>query len=331
MTHENASSQIVLFESSDGEISLDVTIDLAKNEIWLNRAQMAALFDRDVKTIGKHIANALKEELCDTPVPVVAKFATTGTDGKTYQVEHYSLDVIISVGYRVKSQRGIEFRRWATDVLRRYIIEGRAENERRLVQLSQVISVIERIPRELESEQILRIVRSYAPALSLLDDYDHQRISRPTGTHGTYVLGYDECRNIIDSMGFSEVSTVFGVEKDDSFKSSIAAIYQSFDGRELYPSVQEKAANLLYFIVKNHSFHDGNKRIAASVFLYFLDKNHLLYAQGRKQLSDEALVAMTIMIAESRPEEKEAMVSLAMNFLSPAGARADPGGSAFAC
>ena len=331
MTHENASSHIVLFESSDGEIALDVTVDLARNEIWLNRAQMAALFDRDVKTIGKHIANALKEELCDTPVPVVAKFATTGTDGKTYQVEHYSLDVIISVGYRVKSQRGIEFRRWATDVLRRYIIEGRAENERRLVQLSQVISVIERIPRELESEQILRIVRSYAPALSLLDDYDHQRISRPAGTHGTYVLGYDECRNIIDSMGFSEASTVFGIEKDDSFKSSIAAIYQSFDGRELYPSVQEKAANLLYFIVKNHSFHDGNKRIAASVFLYFLDKNHLLYAQGRKQLSDEALVAMTIMIAESRPEEKEAMVSLAMNFLSPAGARADPGGSAFAC
>lgn len=334
MTHENASSQIVLFESSDGEISLDVTIDLAKNEIWLNRAQMAALFDRDVKTIGKHIANALREELCDTSIPTVAKFATVGIEGERTverQVEHYSLDVIISVGYRVKSQRGVEFRRWATDVLRRYIIEGRVENERRLAQLSQVISVIERIPRELESEQILRIVRSYAPALSLLDDYDHQRISRPAGTHGTYVLGYDECRNIIDSMGFSEASTVFGIEKDDSFKSSIAAIYQSFDGRELYPSVQEKAANLLYFIVKNHSFHDGNKRIAASVFLYFLDKNHLLYAQGGKQLSDEALVAMTIMIAESRPEEKEAMVSLAMNFLSPVGARADPGGSAFAC
>lgn len=295
---------------------MDVAIDAGKDEIWLNRSQMSLLFDRDVKTIGKHIANALKEELEDSPKPVVAKFATTASDGKSYQVEYYNLDVIISVGYRVKSQRGVEFRRWATDVLRRYIVEGRAENEKRLAQLAQVISVMERLPQEIGAAQILEIVKSYAPALDLLDDYDHQRLARPDGSKGVYVLSYEECRDLIGSLRFAGESDIFGVEKDDSFHSSIAAIYQSFGGQEIYPSVQEKAANLLYFVVKNHSFHDGNKRIAASLFLYFLDRNGLLYEDGRKLIGDDALVATTIMIAESRPDEKEAMVSLVMNFLA---------------
>ncbi len=316
MVETNGVSQIVLFESSDGEVNLEVAIDVGEDEIWLNRSQMALLFDRDVKTIGKHIANALKEELDGSQKPVVAKFATTAADGKSYQVEYYNLDVIISVGYRVKSQRGVEFRRWATDVLHRYIIEGRADNEKRLAQLAQVISVMERLPEEIGAAQILGIVKSYAPALDLLDDYDHQRLGRPRGSEGVYVLDYDECRDLIGSLRFAGESDIFGVEKDDSFHSSIAAIYQSFGGQELYPSVQEKAANLLYFIVKNHSFHDGNKRIAASLFLYFLDRNGLLYDDGRKLVGDDALVATTIMIAESRPDEKEAMVSLVMNFLA---------------
>lgn len=316
MSEAASTSNIVLFESSDGEVRLDVTVDAGKDEIWLNRSQMSLLFDRDVKTIGKHIANALKEELEDSPKPVVAKFATTASDGKSYQVEYYNLDVIISVGYRVKSQRGVEFRRWATDVLRRYIVEGRAENEKRLAQLAQVISVMERLPQEIGAAQILEIVKSYAPALDLLDDYDHQRLVRPDGSKGVYVLSYEECRDLIGSLRFASESDIFGVEKDDSFHSSIAAIYQSFGGQEIYPSVQEKAANLLYFVVKNHSFHDGNKRIAASLFLYFLDRNGLLYEDGRKLIGDDALVATTIMIAESRPDEKEAMVSLVMNFLT---------------
>lgn len=315
MPKDASDAQIVLFESSDGSIKLDVTVDVDKDEVWLNRNQMTMLFDRDIKTIGKHISNALKEELEGSSDSVVAKFATTAADGKTYQVEYYNLDAIISVGYRVKSQRGIEFRRWASDVLRRYIIEGRAVNEKRIKQLSQTLALIERVSDELDADQVLEVVRSYASALDLLDDYDHQSIVKPTGTDAVHILDYDECLTLIRTLRFNEESDLFGVEKDDSFKSSIATIYQSFEGEELYPSVQEKAANLLYFIVKNHSFHDGNKRIAATIFLYFLEKNGLLYRGDQKTVSDSALVATTIMIAESKPEEKDVMTSLVMNFL----------------
>ncbi|WP_165049670.1 MULTISPECIES: virulence protein RhuM/Fic/DOC family protein [unclassified Adlercreutzia] len=318
MAEKNA-SQIVLFESSDGEVALDVAVDVRQEEVWLNRSQMSALFGRDVKTIGKHIANALKEELDASPNPAVAKFATVQLEGDREvrrDIEYYNLDVIISVGYRVKSQRGVEFRRWATDVLRRYVMEGRAENEGRLRQLSQSLALMERVADNLDASQVLEIVKVYATALDLLDDYDHQRVERPKGDDATYVLSYDECRGLIDALRFNDESTLFGAEKDDSFKSSIGAIYQSFGGREIYPSVQEKAANLLYFIVKNHSFHDGNKRIAATIFLYFLDRNGILYESGKKAINDSTLVATTIMIAESRPEEKEMMVSLVMNFLS---------------
>lgn len=316
MSESSPNRQIILFDSSDGEVSLDVTVDVESEDVWLNRQQMSLLFGRDIKTIGKHIGNALKEELSNSADSVVAKFATTAKDGKMYQVEYYNLDVIISVGYRVKSQRGVEFRRWATGVLRRYVMDGVAENKRRLQQLSQAVQVIRRLPGGLESAQILDIVQAYAPALDLLDDYDHQRIDRPTGEHPIYVLGYEECMNLIQSMRFARESDIFGVEKDDSFRSSIAAIYQSFDGKDLYPSIQEKAANLLYFVVKNHSFHDGNKRIAACLFLYFLDRNGILFVDGVKTVDDNTLVAMTIMIAESRPDEKEAMVSLVMNFIA---------------
>lgn len=316
MSESSPNRQIILFDSSDGEVSLDVTVDVESEDVWLNRQQMSLLFGRDIKTIGKHIGNALKEELSNSADSVVAKFATTAKDGKMYQVEYYNLDVIISVGYRVKSQRGVEFRRWATGVLRRYVMDGVAENKRRLQQLSQAVQVIRRLPGGLESAQILDIVQAYAPALDLLDDYDHQRIDRPPGEHPIYVLGYEECMNLIQSMRFARESDIFGVEKDDSFRSSIAAIYQSFDGKDLYPSIQEKAANLLYFVVKNHSFHDGNKRIAACLFLYFLDRNGILFVDGVKTVDDSTLVAMTIMVAESRPDEKEAMVSLVMNFIA---------------
>lgn len=311
------SESIVLFESQDGEVNLPVKLDSSAGEVWLSRKHLAELYGRDVKTIGKHVNNALQEELVGAENRVVANFATTAADGKSYQVAHYGLDMILSVGYRVKSQRGVEFRRWATQVLRRYIIDGHAENAKRLEQLGQVAHIMVRIPESLETRQVLDIVQSYTTALDLLDDYDHQRLVAPKGQAATYVLEYEECRRVIDDMRFGNESDLFGAEKDDSFKGSIGNIYQSFDGREIYPSLQEKAANLLYFVVKNHSFLDGNKRIAATMFLYFLDRNGVLFTDdGGKCVDDGMLVAITIMIAESKPEEKDAMVALVMNFLA---------------
>jgi len=303
-------NELVLFESQDKSISLNVP--LKNDSVWLNRNQMAELFDRDVKTIGKHINNAIREELAG--LPVVAKFATTAADGKTYMVDYYDLDVIISVGYRVKSQRGVEFRKWANRVLRQYIMEGYAVNHNRILELGEVIRIMKRTQKSLDAQQVLAVIERYSTALDLLDDYDHQTMRRPKGCEATYVLTYEECRSVIDSMRFGNESALFGNEKDDSFKGSIGNIYQSFAGQEAYPTLEEKAANLLYFVTKNHSFSDGNKRIAAAIFLYFLDKNEVLFDDaGNKRIDDHTLVALTIMIAESRPEEKEMMISVIMN------------------
>lgn len=295
-------SQIIIFETQDKSISLPVMI--ADESAWINRNQMAELFGRDVKTIGKHINNALREELSDENA-VVAKFATTAADGKTYMTEHYNLDVIVSVGYRVKSKRGVEFRRWANSVLKEYIIKGYAVNHNRMNQLNEVIRVMKRVENSLDTRQVLTVAERYSQALDLLDAYDHQNMKRPKGNEATYVLTYEECRKVIDDMKFGDTSSLFGNEKDDSFKGSIGAIYQSFGGKDLYPTLEEKAANLLYFVTKNHSFSDGNKRIAATMFLYFLDKNQALFIDGEKTIDDHTLVALTIMIAESNPEEKE--------------------------
>lgn len=305
-------SQIIIFETQDKSISLPVMI--AGKSAWINRNQMAELFGRDVKTIGKHINNALREELSDENA-VVAKFATTAADGKTYMTEHYNLDVIVSVGYRVKSKRGVEFRRWANSVLKEYIIKGYAVNHNRMNQLNEVIRVMKRVENSLDTRQVLTVVERYSQALDLLDAYDHQNMKRPKGNEATYVLTYEECRKVIDDMKFGDTSSLFGNEKDDSFKGSIGAIYQSFGGKDLYPTLEEKAANLLYFVTKNHSFSDGNKRIAATMFLYFLDKNQALFIDGEKTIDDHTLVALTIMIAESNPEEKEMMISVIMNCL----------------
>ena len=303
-------NELVLFESQDKSISLNVP--LKNDSVWLNRNQMAELFDRDVKTIGKHVNSAIREELAG--LPVVAKFATTAADGKTYMVDYYDLDVIISVGYRVKSQRGVEFRKWANTVLRQYIMEGYAVNHNRILELGEVIRIMKRTQKSLDAQQVLAVIERYSTALDLLDDYDHQTMRRPKGCEATYVLTYEECRSVIDSMRFGNESALFGNEKDDSFKGSIGNIYQSFAGQEAYPTLEEKAANLLYFVTKNHSFSDGNKRIAAAIFLYFLDKNEVLFDDaGNKRIDDHTLVALTIMIAESRPEEKEMMISVIMN------------------
>ena len=309
-------ANIVLFESADGAVTLPVELDASHNEVWLTQSQMAILFDTSKQNISLHLSNCFKEGELEAD-SVVKESLTTALDGKRYKTKSYSLDAIISVGYRVKSQRGVEFRRWATDVLHRYIVEGYARNDARLRQLRQTVEVISRLPEsDVSVRQVLEIVQSYSRALDLLDDYDHKAIARPEGTGNAYVLTYDECREVIANMRFGSESSLFGVEKDESFQASIGDINAGFGGQEAYPTVEEKAANLLYFIVKNHSFLDGNKRIAAALFLYYLNCNGLLYSDaGKKRLADEVLVAITIMIAESRPDEKEAMVSLGMNFL----------------
>lgn len=307
-------NEIVLFETEDNEVRLEVPVN--EENVWLNRQQMAELFDRDIKTIGKHINNALHEEL---DFSTVAKFATVQNEGGRKvirEIEYYNLDVIISVGYRVKSKRGVEFRRWANSVLKQYILQGYAVNDKRIAQLGEVIKIMKRTENTLDSRQVLAVIEKYSEALELLDSYDHQSMNRPKGNDATYVLTYEECMDVISHMRFGDESDLFGREKDDSFRGSIGNIYQSFDGRELYPSLEEKAAHLLYFITKNHSFLDGNKRIAATMFLYFLDRNGVLFADEEKLIDDYTLVALTIMIAESRPEEKEMMITVIMNCLA---------------
>lgn len=306
-------NEIILYETADHTVKLNVNTD--GDTVWLNRAQLAELFDRDIKTIGKHINNALKEELTGDN-SVVAKFATTAADGKTYQVDYYNLDVIISVGYRVKSQRGVEFRKWANSVLKDYIIKGYAVNNKRIEQIGEVIRIMKRAEKQLDAKQVLSVIEKFNTALDLLDAYDHQTLDKPKGNKAVYVLDYDECRKVINEMKFASDSVLFGNEKDDSFRGSIANIYQEFGGVEIYPSLEEKAANLLYFVTKNHSFSDGNKRIAAAMFLYFLDKNNALFldeAKTEKTIADQTLAALTIMIAESQPAEKEMMISVIMN------------------
>lgn len=315
----NEKNQLVLFKSKDGQVSLPVTLE--RETVWLSQRQMADLFGKDRTVIGRHIRNAIEKGEVDEKV-VCANFAHTtrhgAMEGRTQlqNVLFYNLDVVISVGYRVKSQRGVEFRRWATSVLRDYLLKGAAVNEMRLRQLGQAVEVMKRVSNRLDAEQVLDVVKTYSSALDLLDAYDHQTVGKPKARSRSVKLTYAECRAFIDSMKFAEASPLFGNEKDGSFKSALGAVYQSFGGKDLYPSAQEKAANLLYLVTKNHGFSDGNKRIAAGLFLYFLQRNRLLLRKdGSKRIADSTLVALTVMIAESRPAEKEMMVNLVMTFL----------------
>lgn len=303
----------------NGDLQIDVTVSPNEETVWLNRNQLATLFDRDVKTIGKHINNALKEELDSS---TVAKFATVQKEGSrniTREIDYYNLDMIISVGYRVKSQNGVIFRKWATSILHDFMIKGYAVNQKRLDVLNKTIAIQSRMlasTLNIEEKEVLNVIEAYSNALTLLDDYDHGTIPKPNGVASTYQLTYEECRELIDSMKYGNFSDVFGVEKElGKLNGIIAAVYQNVFGTELYPSIEEKAANLLYFLIKDHPFVDGCKRIGASVFLEFLNKNNHLIIDGKQIVSDSALVAITLMIAQSRPEEKETMVNLVMNFL----------------
>ena len=308
-------NEIILFENQNVKLE----VNMKDETVWLNREQLSMLFARDIKTIGKHINNALNEELDNS---VVAKFATTAKDGKTYQVEYYNLDMIISVGYRVKSQNGVIFRKWANKVLKDYMIKGYAVNQKRLEYLEKTIKLIDiagRIDTELkatEAQEIIKVINNYSNALNLLDDYDHKRITRPNGTKNNKKITYEDCISIVNKLKFNSDSNLFALERDNGLKAIIGTIYQSFDGKDLYPSVQEKAANFLYLITKNHTFIDGNKRIAATLFIYFLEFYNILYKENGQVIDNNTLVAITLLIAESNPKEKDILIDLVMNFLN---------------
>lgn len=309
-------TELVIFKAQDGNVKLDVQLE--NETVWLTQAQMTELFQTTKQNISLHLNNVFKEGELEQS-STVKEYLTVQKEGNrkvSRKTNYYNLDVIISVGYRVKSKRGVEFRKWANKVLKDYILKGYAVNNNRINELGEVIRIMKRADNRLDSKQILDVIERYTLALDLLDDYDHQRIKKPNGNKATYIIDYDECRSVIESMKFGKESELFGNEKDDSFKASINAVYQTFGGQDVYPSLEEKAANLLYFITKNHSFSDGNKRIAATIFLHFLDQNQMLFVNGQKLIDDYTLVAITIMIAESKPDEKDTMIKLIMNFLN---------------
>ena len=327
----NLGNQIIIYQTEDGQTQVDVRME--KDMIWLTRQQIAVLFGRDYKTISKHINNALKEELADSVV--VAKFANTTQHGaiegktQTHEIDYFNLEVITSVGYRVKSKRGVQFRQWANKILKQYLIKGYAVNERlRKEQIGELRQLVGMLGRTIQNQPLLsndetnalfEVVTDYTYALDTLDNYDYERLTiNKTTKEEPFHATYENAMRAID--GLREKfggSVLFGNEKDDSFKSSIGQIYQTFGGEELYPSVEEKAAMLLYLVTKNHSFSDGNKRIAATLFLWFLNNNHILYyPDGSKRIADSTLVALTLMIAESRTEEKDVMVKVVVNLIN---------------
>ena len=310
-------NEIILFENQ----GVKLEVNLKDETVWLNRSQLSELFGRDIKTIGKHINNALKEELLEDN-SVVAKFATTASDGKTYQVEYYNLDMILSVGYRVKSNKGIIFRRWANKVLKEYTLKGYAVNQRRLEYLEKTIKLIDianRIDERLErndAKEILKVIGDYSKALYLLDDYDHRTLKKIDGSTDERKIEYKKCIEVINKLRFNEESSLFAVERDKGLESIIGNIYQGFGGQDIYKSIEEKGANFLYLIVKNHVFADGNKRIAATLFIYFLNFYGILYKDGKQTIDNNTLAALTLLIAESNPKEKDVIIDLVMNFLN---------------
>ena len=308
--------ELVIFETLDKEISLSV--EILKNTVWLTQNQMAELFKTTKQNISLHANNCFKEGELDKK-SVVKESLTTAADGKNYKTKLYNLDVIISIGYRVKSKRGVEFRQCANEILKQYILKGYVVNKKRLQALEKTVDIQTKMlanALDVEEADILKAVNEYTDALLLLDQYDHQALKKPSGKMPTYRITYDECVTMVNNMRDSFNTDVFGVEKEaGKVKGIIAAIYQSAFGYDAYPSLEEKAAYLLYFMIKDHPYADGCKRIAASLFLEFLDRNNALFVNGEKKISDGALVAITLMIAESRPEEKDVMVTLVMNLL----------------
>ena len=320
--------QIVIYKSKQGKLEVKVEPET----VWLTLMQMTQLFGRDKSVISRHIAGVYDDKELARKA-TVAKYATVQTEGgrtTKRNLEHYNLDVIISVGYRVKSKQGVQFRIWASNVLKDYLIKGFSINEKRLQEKTQQIEELKKVVylqekvfsahalQQDEAEGLLKVIAEYMQALDILDDYDHQRLKLPQKpAKEVHHITYSEAKKAIQKLGEQTgASGLFAKEKDDSFKGSLENIYQTFDKKELYPSTEEKAAHLLYFVVKNHSFTDGNKRIAAFLFVWFLDLNKILYdADGQKRLADNALVALTLMIAESNPNDKDMMIKVVVNLI----------------
>ena len=311
-------NEIILFENQN----IKLEVNMKDETVWLSLEQMAKLFDRDKSVISRHIKNAFKEELNDS---TVANFATVKKEGKrsvTRYIEYYDLDMIISVGYRVKSKNGVIFRKWANKILKDYLIKGYVVNQKRLDYLEKTVKLIDiagRIDEELkgsDAKEIIKVINSYKDALNLLDDYDHRVVSKPKGTISSNMIKYEDCMNIINKLKFNNDSNLFALERNKGLQAIIGNIYASFDGKDVYPTIEEKAANFLYLITKNHTFIDGNKRIAATLFIYFLDYYNILYKDRREVIDNNTLVAVTLLIAESNPKEKDILVDLIMNFLT---------------
>jgi death-on-curing family protein len=317
--------KLVIYQTKDHKTEIRVAFD--DETVWLNRQQISDLFDRDIKTIGKHVNNVFKEGELDKD-SVVALFATTASDGKTYQVEHYNLDVIISVGYRVKSQRGTQFRQWATQRLKDYLVEGYAINQKRLAEKDMEVKTLktgiqilsatlkDHIKTIDEAKGLTILLDQFDKGLTLLDDYDHESLDeKGKNAKQAKVIAYKDFKSIIAAMTSDFSSDIFGQEKDDSFKSAIRQIYQTFEENDLYPSLEEKAATLLYLVVKNHAFVDGNKRIAAACFLYFLEKNDL---DPVTTIGNDALATLTLFIAASKPNDMKTVIRLVISLLNRA-------------
>ena len=323
--------QILIYEAENGQTQIDVTLE--GETVWLHQSQMVTLFDSSKANISEHIKHILSSGELDEGA-TVRNFRTVQKEGNRNVSRsrlHYNLDMIISVGYRVNSKRGILFRQWANKVLKEYLLQGYAINEKllqertqQLQELKNIVQLQEKVISEYplntdESAGLIKIIVQYSRALELLDDYDHQRLSLPEqGSQEVYKISYDQARKAIDELGRqTKFEGLFGREKDDSFKGSLENIYQTFAGEDLYPTIEEKAAHLLYFVVKNHSFSDGNKRIAAYLFVWFLDRNNILLTNtGSKVITDNALVALTLLIAESYPSEKDMMIKVIVNLIS---------------
>lgn len=310
-------NEIIIFENQNVKLE----VNMKDETVWLTQAQMANLFGKDRKTITRHIQNIYKDgELEENSV--CSFFEHTAKDGKKYNTQYYNLDMIISVGYRVKSQHGIIFRRWANKILKDYLLKGYAVNQKRLDYLEktvQLIDIASRMDERLEAgdaKEILKVIGSYSKALDLLDDYDHKTLKRPKGNIDSKKIEYSDCIQVINNLKFGANSNLFGVERDKGLESIIGNIYQTFGSKDIYPSIEEKSANFLYLIVKNHVFVDGNKRIAATLFIYFLNFYNILYKDDKQVIDNNTLTALTLLIAESNPKEKNVIIDLVMNFLS---------------
>lgn len=309
-----------LVKFTDNNFEINVRADIDNDTVWLTQKEMALLFEVSIDNISLHIKNILKEnELDISSIEESSVVQIEGNRKVNRRIKIYNLDMIISVGYRVKSQRGILFRKWANKILKEYLIQGYSINQKRISALNKTIEIQNKMlasSLNIEQEALVNVIEEYTKALDLLDNYDHQCLIKPKGNESIYKLTYFDCRTIIDSMKFKTTSSVFGVEKEEEKLNGIlAAVYQNVFGQEVYPSLEEKAAHLLYFLVKDHPFADGCKRIAATLFLEFLNKNHALIKGGKKIIANDTLVAITILTAESRPEEKDVMIELIMNFL----------------